>query len=270
MMNKHLKANRDLWDEWTLMHEGSKEYDVEGFIKGRQTLNPIELKELGPVKGKDLLHLQCHFGLDTMSWARLGAKVTGVDFSEKAINLARKLSEKTGIEAEFIQTEIYNLPNVLKKKYDVIFTSEGVLVWLPDLKKWAQIISRYLKRGGKFYIRDGHPFSKIFDDEIKTREFKIRYPYFTPEKPCHFRSSQTYTESIHKIEPMDWYEWNHGVSEILNSLIKAGLRIEFFHEYTYISGKVLPFLIQMDDGNWTLPDDMGVMPLQFSLMATKI
>ena len=269
-MDKHTKANRNLWDEWTLMHEGSKEYDVEGFLKGKQTLDSIEIRELGSVEGKSLLHLQCHFGLDTMSWARLGAKVTGVDFSEKAINLARKLSEQAGIDAEFIQSDIYNLPNVLSKQYDIVFTSEGVLVWLPDLKKWGQVISRYLKKGGKFYIREGHPFSKIFDDEIKTKEFKIRYPYSTPDQPFHFRGSETYTESTRKIDPMDWYEWNHSVSEIINSLIEAGLRIDFFNEYTYISGKVLPFLIQRSDGNWILPEDMGELPLQFSLMATKI
>lgn len=269
-MDEYLKTNRDLWDEWTLMHEDSKEYDVEGFIKGKQTLDPIEIEELGSVKGKSLLHLQCHFGLDTMSWARLGADVTGVDFSEKSINLARRLSNRTGIEAEFIQANIYDLPNMLDKSFDIVFTSEGVLVWLPDIVEWAKIISRFLKRGGKFYIREGHPFSKIFDDEVKTCEFKIRYPYFTPKEPFHFRGAETYTESTRKIEPMDWYEWNHSVSEIINSLVKAGLRIDFFNEYTYISSRVFPFLIQRDDGNWTLPREMGEIPLQFSLLATKV
>lgn len=268
-LDKQLKANQELWDEWTLMHEDSKEYDVDGFLRGKQTLNPIEIRELGSVKGKSLLHLQCHFGLDTMSWARLGAEVTGMDFSEKAITLAQKLSKQTGIKAEFIQSDVYDLPKVLEKEYDIVFTSEGVLVWLPDLEKWAHVISKFLKRGGKFYIREGHPFFKIFDDEITTRELKIRYPYSTPENPFHFRDSETYTESTRKIEPMDWYEWNHSVSEIINSLIKAGLRIDFFNEYTYIGAKVLPFLVQREDGNWTLPADMGEMPLQFSLMATK-
>jgi len=268
-MDEHTKANRDLWDEWTLMHEDSKEYDVEGFIKGKPTLNPIEIRELGSVEGKSLLHLQCHFGLDTMSWARLGADVTGVDFSERAIKLAQRLSNSTGIKAEFIQANIYDLPSMLDEKFDIVFTSEGVLVWLPDLVEWAKIISKFLKRGGKFYIREGHPFSKIFDDEIETNEFKIRYPYFTPKEPFHFKGAETYTESTRKIEPMDWYEWNHSISEIINSLIEAGLKIDFFNEYTYISSKVFPFLIQREDGNWTLPKDMGEMPLQFSLQATK-
>jgi len=269
-MDEHLKANRDLWDEWTLMHKDSKEYDLEGFLKGKQTLNPIEIHEMGSVEEKSLLHLQCHFGLDTLSWARLGANVTGVDFSERAIELARKVSSQIGIDAEFIKSNIYDLPDVLDRKFDIVFTSEGVLVWLPDLEKWATIISRFLKRGGKFYIREGHPFIKVFDDEIKTQEFKIRYPYFTPSEPCQFRGSETYTESKRKIEPMDWYEWNHSVSEIINSLIRAGLTIEFFNEYPFITGKVLPFLVEEGDGKWTLPSGMGELPLMFTLMATKL
>lgn len=269
-MDKYTKANRDLWDEWTIMHEGSQHYDLEGFLGGKQTLDPIEIQEIGDVRGLRLLHLQCHFGLDTLSWARLGAEVTGIDFSERAIQLAQKISNQIGVDAEFIQTDLYELPKVLDKEFDIVFTSEGVLVWLPDLKRWGEIISKFLKTGGRFYIRDGHPFIKVFDDEIQTPELKIRYPYFTPSKPFHFRDSETYTDSDHKIEPMDWYEWNHSMSEIINSLIAAGLKIEFLHEFPYISDKTHPFLVQREDGNWSLPQEMGELPLVFSLMATKL
>ena len=140
------------------------EYDVEGFKKGRCTLSSIELEELDTVSRKSLLHLQCHFGMDTLSWARLGAKVTGVDFSNEAISLARPLSEESGIKAKFICSDMYELPDVLNEKFDIVLTSAGVLCWLPDLKLWAEIISHFLKPRGTFYIFEVHPFSHIFNN----------------------------------------------------------------------------------------------------------
>ncbi len=143
-MDEYLKKNKELWNELTAIHAGSEFYDVDGFKRGKCSLSSIELEELGDVSGKSLLHLQCHFGLDTLSWARLGARVTGVDFSDKAIDLARSLSRDLKIEADFVQSDIYDLPDNLDGEFDIVFTSGGVLPWLPDLKRWAEIITHFL------------------------------------------------------------------------------------------------------------------------------
>ncbi|UCB52608.1 MAG: class I SAM-dependent methyltransferase, partial [Candidatus Zixiibacteriota bacterium] len=150
-MDKFMKQNLKHWNEVTPIHRKSEFYGVEGFKAGRCTLMPLEREELGDVSGKTLLHLQCHFGLDTLSWARLGARVTGVDFSEKAIDLAKSLSKELGIDADFVHSNIYHLPDVLKGEFDIAYTSHGVLCWLPDLAEWGRIIARFLKPGGTFY-----------------------------------------------------------------------------------------------------------------------
>ena len=156
-MDKQLQVNRRNWNERTPVHAASDFYDVEGFKAGRITLRDLERREVGEVSGKTLLHLQCHFGLDTMSWARLGAKPTGVDFSDAAIDLARSLNDELGLGVRFIHSNIYDLPGVLDEQFDIVFTSYGVLCWLPDLDDWARVASNHLKPGGVFYIAEFHP-----------------------------------------------------------------------------------------------------------------
>jgi SAM-dependent methyltransferase len=193
-MEKFIQANKDMWEGRVDVHNESKFYDVEGFLKGNQTLDPIELDEVGDVSGKSLLHLMCHFGMDTLSWARLGAKATGVDFSEKAVKLAGDLSKQIGVDARFIASDIYKLPEILNDEFDIVFTSGGVLTWLPDLRKWAQVVSKYVKRGGVFYIREFHPFPYVFDDDEGVTDLKLKYPYFTPDEPLKFDDGATYAD----------------------------------------------------------------------------
>jgi SAM-dependent methyltransferase len=161
-MNEYLQANQKRWDQLADEHERSAFYDLAGFKAGKDRLRSIELAELGQVSGKSLLHLQCHFGLDTLAWARRGATVTGVDFSPKAISLARSLSEELQIPAQFYCTDIYDLPQVLAGEFDIVFTSYGVLHGLPDLARWGEIIAHYLKPGGIFYIVEDYPFFRVF------------------------------------------------------------------------------------------------------------
>ena len=265
-MDKFLKNNKDLWNELTPIHEQSPLYDVESFKKGRCALKPIELEEVGDVSGKSLLHLQCHFGMDTLSWGRLGAKATGVDFSEEAIKLALKLSKETGIKARFIQSDIYKLPDVLKGKFDIIFTSYGVLAWLPDLKKWAEIIAHYLKRGGYFYIVELHPVMLLLDDSKDAEGLKIRYPYFPDGKPLYFAWSADYADRT-KSAKHGSYEWPYPISNIITSLANAGLHIEYFHEFSICNHQSLPFMKKQADGWWHIDGDL--IPLTFSLKATK-
>lgn len=264
-----MKANRDMWEDQLDIHKDSKFYDVESFLRGKQTLDPIELEEVGNVAGKSLLHLQCHFGLDTLSWARLDAEVTGVDFSKKAIALAEKLADQIGVKARFITSDIYKLGDVLEEEFDIVFTSGGVLTWLPDLKTWGEIAARYVKRGGFFYIREFHPFSLVFDDEREDDSLVLRYPYFCRGEPMVFQNDSTYVDTSRKIPIRTSYEWPYSLSGVINALIGAGLRINFFNEFSVTTWKQMPFLIERDDGRWILPSHQDSMPLMFSIKATK-
>ncbi len=266
-MDKYTQGNRDLWNEITPIHAQSEFYDVEGFKKGRRSVHyPIERGEMGDVNGKSLLHLQCHFGMDTLSWARLGAKVTGVDFSDKAIDLARSLAEELSIEASFICSDIYKLPDVLDEKFDIVYTSGGVLCWLPDLTRWAEIISHFLKPGGFFYILEGHPFSSIFDDSLDAIEPKVKYAYFHTPEPDKWGPEGDYANPD-AVVTHGSYEWTHSMSDIINNLISSGLRIEFLHEFPLIFFKCYPFMEQDDDGFWRVKGDK--IPLIFTLKAVK-
>ncbi len=266
-MEKYLKNNQKLWDEVTAIHARSDFYDVAGFKAGKSMMvMPFELEEVGDVNGKTLLHLQCHFGMDTITWARRGAKATGVDFSEEAIKLAKSLSKETGIKAEFICSDIYKLPEVLKKKYDIVYTSGGILCWLPDLEKWGKIISHFLKLGGFFYIMEGHPFMNVFDNSMTATELKVTQPYFHNPKPMSWSWEEDYADPSF-VGKYNSYEWSHSLGEVVNAIIGAGLKIEFLHEHTAIFFKQFPFMQKGKDNYWHLDGDK--LPLVFSLKATK-
>ena len=183
--DRYMEANRRSWDARTPTHFGSRFYDVDGFRAGASSLQSIEIEEVGDVDGKSLLHLQCHFGLDTMSWARLGARATGVDFSEEAVSLARSLSEELGIDADFVVSNVYDLPDVLDQRFDVVFTSYGALTWLPDLERWADVAAHFLEPGGFLYVVDSHPFGSVFYDEEDAVELRPFYPYSTRGARAH-------------------------------------------------------------------------------------
>lgn len=267
-MAEYFKTNRKLWDDLTKIHFESEFYDVEGFKKGKSTLLKVELDEVGDVAGKRLLHLQCHFGQDTLCWARLGAEVTGVDFSEKAINQATSLGKELDISAKFVCCDVYELAKHIEEKYDIVFTSAGVLAWLPDLKRWADVISHFLKPNGIFYIREFHSAASIFDDANDAKTPTVRYPYFKLDKPLYFEDSGSYAAPDAKVDFVS-YEWIHGMGEIINSLIEAGLEIEYLHEFNYCTYQSHPFLAQGDDGMWRFSDVQGGLPLMFSIRAIK-
>ena len=211
----------------------------------------------------------CHFGLDSLSLARLGATVTGVDFSEEAISLAHTLAETAEIDARFICSDIYELSDVLDEEFDVVFTSGGVLAWLSDLERWAKVINRFLKPGGMFYIREFHPFEYIFNDDESETELTVRYPYFQDEEPLMFEDEGSYADRTAKTGKKKTYEWNHPLSRIITVLLKEGLSIEMFHEFPFTSYKALPFMIKNKEGRWVLPRHAESVPLMFSIKAIK-
>ena len=268
-MNEYTEANRQHWDEVVPAHVESRIYNVAAFKAGESKLKPVELEELGDVRGKTLLHLQCHFGLDTLSWAREGAIVTGADFSDQAIGAARSLAAECGIDARFVASDIYSLPEKLEGEFDVVFTSYGVLCWLPDVPRWAHIAAHFVKPGGTFYIAEFHPVAGIFDDDPSVIDLHVRYPYFKLELPLRFDQAGTYADMTAQIEHRVTYEWTHPVSEVLTALIDAGLRIELFHEFPLTPWQFIPFMEAVDDSTFRLTKHHGSIPLVYSIKATK-
>ena len=264
-MDKRLAVNRNNWDERTPAHAVSDLYDVEGFKKGRITLTDIERQEVGDVSGKTLLHLQCHFGLDTMSWSRLGAKATGVDFSDTAIGLARALNEELGLGVRFISSNIYDLPDALEEQFDIVFTSYGVLNWLPDIASWAEVVRNHLKPAGVFYIVEFHAFAAVFEAS-ETGDMVPTYRYFHHE--LFFEGGEPSYAGKEIIETPT-YEWQHSLSDIVCALIDAGLRIEFLHEFPFTCYQAHPVMERGNDGWWRLPRHNESFPQMFSIRASR-
>lgn len=268
-MDEYRESNRQLWDAWADLHVLGGGYDVEGFKAGKMALGPIEIEELGDVTGKTLLHLQCHFGKDTLSWARRGAIVTGADFSANAIAHARALSEETGIPATFVQSDILELPDVLSGEFDIVFTSYGAITWLPDIWRWAEVAAYFLKKGGTFYIAEFHPFSHMLENSKEDLELRFRYPYFPTGEPLRFETQGSYAAPEADFQGIE-YGWPHSLGDIVTALIKAGLRIEFLHEFPYsVEGSLFAGMERGEDGFYRVQGQKVEVPLLFSIRAVK-
>lgn len=259
--SEYFESNKNIWNQRTLVHKDSSFYNLEGFRRGQSVLTPIELNELGDVKGKKMLHLQCHFGMDSLDWARRGAEVTGVDLSENAIEEARKLNDELGLDAKFICCNVYDLGNHLDEKFDIVFCSYGVVGWLPDLAAWGKLVSSYIKPGGIFYLAEFHPVVWMFDDDFT----QIKYAYENQELII-VENHGTYTDRKAGIEGKE-YSWNHSISEVLNSLIRAGLTIEVFNEYMYSPYPCFRNVIEFEKGKWHIKGMEGKIPMVYSLKA---
>lgn len=275
-------TNRARWDESVPIHVASKGYDVEGFLRGDTSLYPVELAEAGDVRGKSLLHLQCHFGMDTLSWARLGAKVTGLDFSGPAVEQARELAARAGVEnATFVQANVYDAPSLVSGTFDVVYTGIGALCWLHDIREWARIVARFLNPGGFLYLYEGHPMLWSLAYERDDQLLVLEEPYFETARPSEFESDTTYVDGP-TLKARRTYEWNHGLGEIVTALIEAGLRIDFLHEHREVAWQALPWMVPADGSSadtssrhrsrtrWRLPDTQRELcPLMYSLKATR-
>jgi SAM-dependent methyltransferase len=270
-----VRANNELWDEWTRIHEASAFYDLDGFRTGERRpirLRDYERDEIGDVTGLDLLHLQCHFGIDTLSWARLGANVTGADFSQAAVELATRTATETGLadRARFVRSDLFELPNVLDADFDLVYTSRGVLGWMPDIRRWAEVVAHFVRPGGRFYITEIHPVAQAFENEgVGPGQLELVYPYWEHRAPLAFDNLGSYADPDAPVTvPME-FGWDHGLGEIVTALIEAGLRIESLREYPFVDWK-LDFLVEAPGGSWRLPESVkGELPLFFSILATK-
>ena len=271
-MSDPIRANNRLWDTWTPIHVASPFYDVASFVDGRNAirLSAEERDEVGPVEGLTLLHLQCHFGLDTLSWARLGATVTGTDFSEPAIEAAQALADQVGIAARFVRSDLYDLPSALEAEFDIVYTSRGVLGWLPDIRRWAEVATHFVKPGGTFYITEIHPVANAFENTgTMPGELRLAYPYWEHATPLRFEVTGSYADRDANTGPLVEHGWDHSLGEIVTALVDAGLVIDSLREYDFC-GWQLDYLVQSGDGRWRLPADSGgELPLFFSLRAHK-
>jgi 2-polyprenyl-3-methyl-5-hydroxy-6-metoxy-1,4-benzoquinol methylase len=263
MMNsEHRHANRSMWDERVDLHVKSDLYDVPGFLTGQCRLRDFEPGELGPVEGKSLVHLQCHFGLDSLSWARRGAIVTGIDFSEPAIRTARELAEQTDLPATFEACDVFETSTRLGRRFDIVYTGLGAICWIPDLAAWAREIARLLKPGGIFYMPEFHPVTDIFGDA----DLAITESYFDEGKPYRDESSGTYTDPDAETSANLSFTWTHPVSRVITSLLEAGLTLESFVEHDYT---VFPRFTALaaDPGTdvFRFPDGHPRLPLMYSI-----
>lgn len=262
-MTDYTRINKTWWNAITPIHSKSSLYNLRKFKKGATSLQKLEIEELGNIKGKTVLHLLCHFGMDSLSLVRMGARVTGVDLSDESITLAQSLSNELHIPAEFICSDIYKLPKVLHKKFDIIFMSYGVLLWLSSIEKWAEIINHFLKKGGILYIVELHPFTNILSYDMK-----MQYDYFD-RGPFLDDAQGSYTDWKDKTKGVT-YEWSYTTADIINSLIRVGLRIEFFHEFPYTMYNQFPgFMKKNKKGQYVLKNTKIQLPLLFSLRAKK-
>lgn len=257
----YIEINRQSWNNKVDIHLMSEFYDLDGFLNGNTSLKDIEISLLGSVKGKSVLHLQCHFGQDSISLSRLGAYVTGVDLSDKAIEAAKKLADETHSDARFICCDIYDLPNHLNEKFDIVFTSYGTIGWLPDLDKWANIVSRFLKPNGQFVFVEFHPVVWMFDDNFE----KIQYRYFNSGAIVETESG-TYADKKADIS-QSYVMWNHSISEVLNSLIKNRLEISSFDEFDYSPYNCFNKTIEPEPGKYRIEHLDNMIPMVFAIKA---
>ena len=260
--------NHNAWQTWVAPHVASAFYDVAGFKAGRDSLSHVERDALGDVQGRPLLHLQCHFGMDTLSWARHGAVVTGVDFSSNAIAAARKLAGEINVPATFIESDVYRLRENLNAQFDIVFTGIGAIGWLDDIDQWARIVAHFVKPGGRFFLFEAHPFSYVFECEDKVPTWQVCRAYFDSALPESATETGSYAEPSGTYTATTHY-WLHELGRIVTALGKAGLSITELQEHPFVAWPAFPWLEKRDDGFWHIPANMKSQPLTFSLLAEK-
>lgn len=262
-MLNYLEINKNSWNNKVDFHLASDFYFVEEFIAGRTSLNEPELQLLGDIKHKKILHLQCHFGQDSISLARMGAEVTAVDLSDKAIREARKLADKCGVHVNFIESDVYTLPDVLKDEFDLVYTSYGVVGWLPDLGKWANVISKFLKHNGKLVMVEFHPLVWMFDDDFT----HIKYKYSSAE-PIVETYEGTYADQSANIS-QQYVMWNHALSDVIQNVIHQGLCISDFQELDWSPYACFKNTMEFEKGKYRISKLSDKIPLIYTLVASK-
>jgi SAM-dependent methyltransferase len=259
----YIEINKQTWNNKVPIHLDSDFYNMKSFLNGKNTLPQIDVELLGNIKGKNILHLQCHFGQDSLSLTRMGAKVTGVDLSDKAIEKAQELNEQLNLDAKFISCDVYDTLEHINEQFDIVYTSYGTIGWLPDLDKWANVIAKTLKPNGKLVFVEFHPVIWMFDDDFT----KIQYHYHN-EKPIIEEYTGTYANKEADIKT-DYIGWNHSLSEVFQALLKNGLHVESFDEYDYSNYNCFNETVEFEPGKYRIKHLENKIPMMYSLTAIK-
>ena len=273
-MADYREVNRANWDDRVAAHVASPDYAVRRFVSDPAFISEVvrfDLPRLGDIAGLRGAHLQCHIGTDTVSLARLGATMTGLDFSAPAVAAARELASQTGANATFVQADLYAAPEVLGRGgFDLVYTGVGALCWLPDIRRWADVVGALLRPGGRLFVREGHPMLWSLDDERDDDLLVVRYPYFEQAEPLVFDLAGTYVETDAIFEHNVTHEWNHGLGEIITALLDAGLAITGFTEHDSVHWNALPGAMeQIGGGQWRLADNPARLPHSYTMQAVK-
>ncbi len=269
-MSNYLDANRANWDERADVHidDRTGAYGIAAFLAGEDILCPIEAGEIGDIRGLDLLHLQCHIGLDTLCLARRGARVTGLDFSVKALRHAAELAARTSLEARFVLGDVYDAPDKVGGAFDMVYTTWGTICWLPDIRRWGAVVAAMLKPGGRLYFADTHPMIQPLEEA--GGQLAPTFGYRTPTGlPLAFTANQTYTGDTRQFLNTENFEWIHPLSDILMALIDNGVAIERIAEHEALPWQMFPMMAKGEDRMWRLPAGHPRMPLSVSISARK-
>jgi SAM-dependent methyltransferase len=265
-------TNRRAWEEVVPIHAVSKTYDLDRLVRDPSALSGVvafDAPALGDLTALDVVHLQCHIGTDTVSLARLGGRVTGLDFSPSALATAADLAARCGVRVDLVEAELYDAPNVLPAHgFDLVYTGVGALCWLPDIGRWAQVVAGLLRPGGRLYLREGHPVMWALDDERGPGEYVLKYPYFERAQPDRMESEQTYTDGDYTLTERVTYEWNHGLGEVVTAVLDAGLVLDRLTEHRECEWRGLDEMAEVGGGRWALPADRADrVPLMYTLVA---
>ena len=267
--DRSFQINRARWDELVPIHLRSPDYRVAAFKAGEDHLHPIEAAEIGPIAGKRLVHLQCHFGLDTLCLARRGAVVTGLDFSSAAIAAARALAAETGISARFVLGNVYDAPALIGERFDIVYVSWGAINWLPDITGWAKIVAEMLECGGFLYLLEGHSLAMALDQTGPASPIVPAYDYFQKSAPLVNFAGTSYTGDLDPVTHSEMHEWIHPLGAVVTALVEAGLVLDWLREYDRVAWRMFPCLEEGPDYMWRMPAGRPSLPLAYSIRAQK-
>src|SRR3954466_1078919 len=274
MTEDYRDVNRASWDERAPAHAASPGYSVQRFIDDPTFISGVvsfDLPRLGDIRGLRGVHLQCHIGTDPGSLSRLGARMTGLDFSAPALAEARRLAAAVGADVDFVESDLYSAPDVLERaSYDLVFTGIGALCWLPDIRRWAGVVAALLRPGGRLFIREGHPMLWGLDDVRPDGLLVVEYPYFERPEPTVFDEGGTYVETDVEFQHNVTHEWNHGLGEVVTALLGEGLLLETLVEHDSVPWDAFPgFSEKLPNGEHRLIDRPWRLPHSYTISARK-
>ena len=274
MAEEYLRLNRLAWDDRAPAHAASPDYGLERFLADPGHLSSVvrfDLPRLGDVRGLRGVHLQCHIGTDTVSLARLGAQMTGLDFSPASLAEAKNLAARLDLDVTFVESEVYRAAEVLETgSFDLVFTGIGALCWLPDIRRWAEVVASLLRPGGRLFLREGHPMLWACSDPVPDGRLVIEWPYFETAEPSEWNQPGSYVQTDAIFDHNRTHEWNHGIGEVVTALLDNGLRLTMLVEHDSVPWEALPgMMTRTQSGEWQLSDRPLRLAHSYTLQAVK-